>query len=441
MAYEKVLPFINNVNMGFATSSLRFPTQQDYVEELERIQAINPTVISYGTDRKNATGEFDLYTVTVGDNTKPAVVFMGCSHNWNEWTAAHMLLKWIEKLISTGDDQSEFNTAFLNNYCAVVVPINNPHGYFNNGPDDNVGLHHNGNSYPVPDIETYLNHDIANYGTFFGVNLNRNYDIGWDDFQDIPFSVDSLWNETDYGNGNYFMQPYFFDGVKTYDPWNDLSAVHDILEPNPAIYDGKGAIAFSEPESRLIRDLFLSHNVFAFYDMHTMNPNQTNNNVHVPNASTDQATMFSLTDALITRVNARHGGDVQMPQPGHINLEDYGDGVPTSINWAVQAMGVMATGWETGTEFTDEHVTDAYLDFLYTYLYWVQPMVQSGINVPTSGSIKVNESIETNKFSIDVGTGKTANVKYDTKTGVYYIIPEKNRDTITIQQGEKTLTF
>lgn len=360
------LPLPVDVPMGFPVC--KYQNAGAYVAHLQRLNISSQGLLQFHTDRKCWTGDHDLYWLVVGDPVKPAVFVTSVLHAKYEWQGAHVVMRFVEKLLDPLDAQRHLHEAFLARYCLVAIPIVNVWGYFATAN----GAHHNNHAYPVPGIEEADWHDMAEYSRFSGVNLNRNFDWNWEAFVDIPFSVRSYWNGEDYGHANYFMMPFRRDeqGEVVYDPV--AHGAMRLLKPDPDVYDGKGTTPFSEPETQLIRDLFDRYRVSGFIDIHTMNPWQQNNTDYVSGNAKDRPGMLALVDDGIARVNARHAdAGVRMPTTHHIVIEEYGDNPPYAVNWAQNRMGVPSYDWETGTGLPENIWTDAYLEILYRTLHWI----------------------------------------------------------------------
>jgi len=361
-----LLPFPADIAMGFKVS--KYANHRAYEDELRRLASTYPRQFGYHSDRRSYDAGYPLYWITVGDTSKPSVFFVSVLHAKNEWAGAELVLKFAEKLLDPEDNQREFNRAFLSKFSFVAVPMANPWGYFS-APD---GKHYNAHSAMVPNIESADWHDMSNYARYEGVNLNRNFDWNWSRYQNLPWSVRSYWNGTDYGFANYFMAPYYRDaqGNDVYAPTGDYS--NRVLRPDPEIYDYKGKSPFSEPETQLLRDLVTKrYRVIGFADWHIMNPWQTNNASYISGHDPERVEARKLIDDGIRRVNARNsqiGGLI--PECKHIVMEEYDSNAPYSINWAQNAVNIRSFGWETGTQLPDEVWTDAYLEMFYRSIFW-----------------------------------------------------------------------
>jgi hypothetical protein len=354
-----------NVDMGFTWT--KYANEAAYVAELDRIATLSGGQFQYHTDRKCYGGSHDLYWVTVGDTEKPAIFMTSVLHAQNEWQGAHILLRFLEKTVTASDNQQAFNAALLDSHCIVAVPMANPWGYW----ESLDGKHYNNHPAPVPNIETYTVHDTELYDWYYGVNLNRNFDINWEQYGLLPWSVQSYWNGSDYGYANYFMMPYYLDENENlvYDPNNQHP--NHVLGPYTDIYDYKGAAPFSEPETQLIRDLCCRFNLVGFSDWHLMNPWQSNNSSNISGLDPERGWIRTKIEEAVARVNLRHPGDMPMPAPKHIDSNTYDGGAPFATNWSAHKLGVRSFAWETGQNYTQQQISDVYLEMMYLSCYWM----------------------------------------------------------------------
>jgi hypothetical protein len=355
-----------DVNMGFEYT--KYANYAEFESALDDLEANGSVPVTVSTDRTSYTGGYPLYWVTVGNPELPALVMVSAMHGRNEWMGANIMVGFLNKLVDPEDDQAAFNAQLLDRVCIVSVPMVNPWGYF----ADADGVHGNGHTAMVSDIESYSNHDTTLYDEYTaGVNLNRNFDYNWEAYGVLPFLVSSYWTGTDYGTANYFMMPYVMVGeVLTYDPTNEYE--DHILGPDPHFYSWKGSAPLSEPETQLIDDLFDWYNVVGFSDWHQMNPWQSNNTSYTHTTLPDKTAVRAWISAAVARVNARHSGD-DLPAVNHTDADTYDGSAPFSINWAYNVKGAKTIGWEMGQDYPEEFVTDAYMEMMYRTLYWQAP--------------------------------------------------------------------
>lgn len=137
-----------------------------------------------------------VYGLSVGDLSRPMIFIDGAIHGAHEWRTTHWVKEFIERIKNPLDNP---NRQIINemkaNLCFMVVPCLNTYGYLNN---------------------SYLN---AN-----GVNLNRNFPVGFE-------------NQPD-------------DTV----PWDSQY---------------RGEYPLSEPESQIIKSIIDTYRVIGYVNCHT----------------------------------------------------------------------------------------------------------------------------------------------------------------------------
>jgi len=361
-----LLPFPRDVQMGFTLE--KYPNFDQYLADLEALRDANREMFGMYTDRTTYGGDYPLYWVTIGDTNKPAIFIVSVVHAKEEWQGAHLTMAFLRKILDPQDNQRDFNSVFLENFCVVAIPMVNIWGYFES-PD---GMHYNDHGAPVPDIAKADWHDMTYYDYYYGVNLNRNFDWNWEAYPSLPWSVKKYWNGTDYGFANYFMMPFYRDeaGNEIFDPTNTHPG--HILKPDPTVFDYKGESPFSEPETQLIRDLFARYRIVGFMDFHLMNSWDTRNASYISTGA-DRNKMIEWVDDAIVTVNRRNrSASAPLPKTQHIVMEEYDGNAPYSVNWARNKMHVKSFDWETGTNFPQQVWTDAYMEMYYRALFWMQ---------------------------------------------------------------------
>jgi len=258
----------------------------------------------------SAVGGYPLYVLSIGDPAKPAIMLEAELHGRHEWKGTHLLLDYLRRL-------PELNPGLLDRYRIVVVPMANPYGYFS-------GAYHNGHAYS----------DGVN-PRFAGVNLNRQFSYRW---RECPLLAPGFWEKDLY---KAFRTPDF--------------------------YAGKGPAPFSEPETRLLRDLVLAEKPVAYISLHVMGvnpaliPSGENYNIviwHGPSLRLDVLKM--LKKNICPTVDARHRetsalGNVDGgPLPA-----DYPES-PQSYLWTQEVLGIPSFVLEAGDAYNDEYLIDLY---------------------------------------------------------------------------------
>jgi len=136
-----------------------------------------------------------IYGLSVGDLSKPMILIDGGMHGAHEWRCTHWVKEFIERINNPVDDVNKpLIKKIKSKFCFFVVPCLNSYGY--------LGNH-------------YVNEN--------GVNLNRNFPIGWDTY---PTTVP-------------FDEQY------------------------------KGAAPFSEPQSQILQNLMNTYKVIGYVNCHT----------------------------------------------------------------------------------------------------------------------------------------------------------------------------
>lgn len=136
-----------------------------------------------------------IYGLSVGDLSKPMILIDGTMHGSHEWRTAHWAKEFIERMAKPLNDKNKLIINELKNHvCIMVIPCLNTYGYLSG---------------------TYTN---AN-----GVNLNRNWPVGWNDY---PIQ--------EVGHSQF-----------------------------------KGTEPFSEPESQILKNIVETHRVIGYVNCHT----------------------------------------------------------------------------------------------------------------------------------------------------------------------------
>lgn len=140
-----------------------------------------------------------VYGFSVGDiENKPMIYMQHQIHGRHEWRCSHWGFKFLEKLVTGEIKSSHLVNKLLANFSLFVIPCLNPYGYEN-----------------------------GTYGNANGVNLNRNFDYNWHDFEET---------------GSYFGTT-------------------------------KGEYPFSEPETQMIKRIVDTYKPLMYIDTHTRGGN------------------------------------------------------------------------------------------------------------------------------------------------------------------------
>jgi len=136
-----------------------------------------------------------VYGLSVGDLSKPMIFIDGVMHGHHEWRSAHWVKHYMDLLMHPTDNKKILIEKMKANFCFYAIPCLNPYGYTQN---------------------SYVNGN--------GVNLNRNFPVGWD--------------------------------------------AYPTTTPFDAQY--KGSAPFSEPESKILKNIIDTYNVILHINNHVL---------------------------------------------------------------------------------------------------------------------------------------------------------------------------
>jgi len=173
-------------------------------------------------------GGRDIWAVKISDNVSidenEAEVLFLAAHHGNEKPGYQFLLSFI-KYLCENYSRNESIAFIINNAEIFLIPMVNPDGVENN---TRKNMKPNGafleKIFPV----------------MRGVNLNRNYDVGWDKWK-----------------------PWYFTST-TVTPYGDLLLYFMGYPP-----EYRGIEPFSEKETRAVRDFIKERNILIAADYHT----------------------------------------------------------------------------------------------------------------------------------------------------------------------------
>jgi len=152
--------FIGNIIGGSVRYGRYYPRKLTYDEFVDTARRLSRRCPHVRFDEEGeASGGYRMFSLTIGDEGKPAFLFTGCIHGW-EWEAPYGLLRLAEVL---GENPCVEGLP-AGGYFVKIFPITNPYGY-----DHNVRQNAN------------------------GVDLNRNFPCGWEgyeSFEDVPTAWD-----------------------------------------------------------------------------------------------------------------------------------------------------------------------------------------------------------------------------------------------------------
>jgi len=288
---------------------VKFATMREYESALAGLVS-GFGEATYQRRGTSAVGDYPLYVLSIGDPAKPAIMLEAELHGRHEWKGTHLLLEYLRRL-------PQLNPGLLDRYRIIAVPMANPYGYFH-------GVYHNGRAYS----------DGVN-PRFAGVNLNRQFPYHW---RECPSLAPGFWEKDLY---KAFRAPDF--------------------------YAGKGPAPFSEPETRLLRDLVLAEKPAAYICLHVMGvnpaliPSGKNYNIvvwHGPSLRFDVLKM--LRDDVLPVVDARPRETSAL---GSVNggplPADYPES-PQSYLWTQEVLGIPSFVLEAGDAYSDIYLIDLY---------------------------------------------------------------------------------
>ena len=180
--------------------------------DLESLESAHPSIVdlhTIGTSLENR----NIYAVKISDNVdrdeeEPGVLFLGC-HHAREWISVEVPFLLARRLAEGYDDDPAIRD-LVDRSEIWIVPLLNPDGL----------------EYSINVYRYWRKNRRANADGTFGVDLNRNYGY--------------MWGRDNQGSSD----------------WPDAE-------------DYRGVSAFSEPETRAVRDLFLSRSFLAVVSYHS----------------------------------------------------------------------------------------------------------------------------------------------------------------------------
>jgi hypothetical protein len=171
MMKSRVIQQTDNV-AGFSYGSMGgFHTYDELVQKLDSLRLQYPTLITVKQDRGTTAGARKIWSVKISDNadvnesaTEPAVYF-DALHHAREPISMEALLYYMYWLLDNYNTNPEAKY-LVDNREIYFIPIVNPDGYAYNQQTNPNG----GGSWRK---------NRRNNGSCFGVDLNRNYSLGW----------------------------------------------------------------------------------------------------------------------------------------------------------------------------------------------------------------------------------------------------------------------
>jgi murein tripeptide amidase MpaA len=185
-------------------------------DELQELALAHPQIakvydIGDSWEKTWGIADRDIWAIKISDNAaqeedEPEILFIGC-HHAREWISVEVPF-YLAKYLVENYDTDPLIRSYVDNGEIWIVPMVNPDGH----------------QYSIDADRLWRKNRRNNGGGYYGVDLNRNYSYMW---------------------GGPGSSP---------NPWSDTY---------------RGPASFSEPETRGIRDLALSHEFRAIMSYHS----------------------------------------------------------------------------------------------------------------------------------------------------------------------------
>jgi murein tripeptide amidase MpaA len=218
----------------------------------------------------------DIWAIKISDNVaqeedEPEILFIGC-HHAREWISVEVPF-YLAKYLVENYDTDPLIRSYVDNGEIWIVPMLNPDGH----------------QYSIDVDRLWRKNRRNNGGGSYGVDLNRNYSYMWG------------------GPGS------------SSDPWSDIY---------------RGPAPFSEPETRAIRDLALSHEFRAIMTYHSYGQLILYPWGYTYNPPPDEELLSNLSHEMANLIYEVHG-EVYTPMQSSSLYETSG----TTDDWAYGELG------------------------------------------------------------------------------------------------------
>jgi len=258
-----------------------FHSYHEVEQELLRLEASYPALVSVVDIGDSLEGR-NIYAVKLSDNViqdenEAEVVFMGC-HHAREWISVDVPLRTARHLAAAYDSDAAVR-ALLDASEIWIIPLVNPDGL----------------EYSIHVYRYWRKNRRDNLDGTFGVDLNRNYGYQWG-YDDVGSSGDSA------------------------------SAVY------------RGSAAFSEPESRVIRDFVTAHDFEALVSYHNYSQIVLYPWGYVKQVSPQDELLRFLAANMVDRMARVHGRIYAYGPAGDSLYTTNGD----TTDWALGTVGIPA---------------------------------------------------------------------------------------------------
>jgi carboxypeptidase T len=250
-----------------------------YSEMITKMQALAtayPSFVSIYTIGLSEQGQ-NIYGVKISDNvatdeSEPEVLFTGLQHAREAigGTSLIFFMQYVAENYAAGNDHME---NLVNNREIFIIPCLNPDGYAYNYGGSSA-------SYPTTGGGLWRKNRRLISGSTYGVDINRNYGIDWGNCSGATTSC---------GSSTTSDETYY------------------------------GPSAFSEKETKALRDFVYAHHFVAAIDQHCYGPYFSlpfgRPSLHTMN--TDDANFYSYVPALMGTYNCHRAGN----SPQTVNYE------------------------------------------------------------------------------------------------------------------------
>ncbi|MBU0638438.1 MAG: hypothetical protein KKB50_06195 [Planctomycetes bacterium] len=253
------------------------------LDYLDTLVALRPDLASLFVIGQTIEGR-DIVGIRItgaGTHTKPGIYYESCIHA-REWITVPTLLYFADQLVRNYDTDQQVHQ--MVDRCEwFIVPVLNADGYV----------------YTWTNNRLWRKNRRDNPGTSCdGVDLNRNWSVGW-------------------GGGGSSGDPC----DQTY----------------------RGTSAFSEPETAVVRDFVLAHpNIVTFHDIHSYSQLLLWPWGYTSQLPPDQDTYEYVGDNMVSLIRKVHG-KIYTPGPIYSTIYQASGG---SVDWAYGAAGVLSFTFE-----------------------------------------------------------------------------------------------
>ncbi|MDB5251566.1 MAG: hypothetical protein JWP27_735 [Flaviaesturariibacter sp.] len=251
-----------------AASGTGYFKYSEMVTKMQALAAAYPSIVSVYSIGLSEQGQ-TIYGVKISDNvatdeSEPEVLFTGLQHAREAigGTSLIFFMQYVAENYAAGDDNME---NLVNNREIFIIPCLNPDGYAYNYSGAS-------SSYPTTGGGLWRKNRRLISGSTYGVDINRNYGIDWGNCSGATTSCGSNVSSDD----TYY-----------------------------------GPSAFSEKETKALRDFVYAHHFIAAIDQHCYGPyfSLPFGRPSLHTLSTDDENFYSYVPALMGKYNCHRAGN------------------------------------------------------------------------------------------------------------------------------------